>query len=190
MTAPLTALTWTPAWRLVASRFPPVGLFDRVAAPADLESVFAIESLTNARLRQEAGLSQRQLARRAQVPQPNIAAYERGRRVPAPETLERLRGALRSPTLDRLRAASGEIRAAAERRGLDEVRVFGSVARGDAAAGSDVDLLVHPSAAASVFDLAGFMADVEELLGIPIDVVSDRGTGPTMERIRAEAVAL
>ena len=48
-------LNWTPAWRLVASRFPPIGLFDRVARAADLESVFAIESLTNARLRQEAG---------------------------------------------------------------------------------------------------------------------------------------
>lgn len=55
VTAPLTALAWRPAWRLVASRFPPVGLFDRVAAPADLDTVFAIESLTNARLRQETG---------------------------------------------------------------------------------------------------------------------------------------
>ena len=53
--APLTALEWTPSWRLVASRFPPVGLFDRVAQTADLDTVFAIESLTNARLRQEAG---------------------------------------------------------------------------------------------------------------------------------------
>ncbi|MCC6706782.1 MAG: RES family NAD+ phosphorylase [Gammaproteobacteria bacterium] len=55
VTAPLAALAWTPSWRLVASRFPPVGLFDRVAAPADLDTVFAIESLTNARLRQETG---------------------------------------------------------------------------------------------------------------------------------------
>jgi hypothetical protein len=55
VSAPLAALNWTPSWRLVASRFPPVGLFDRVAQAADLETVFAIESLTNARLRQEAG---------------------------------------------------------------------------------------------------------------------------------------
>lgn len=53
--SPLAMLNWTPAWRLVASRFPPVGLFDRVAKAADLETVFAIESLTNARLRQEIG---------------------------------------------------------------------------------------------------------------------------------------
>ena len=55
MTAPLVALNWIPAWRLVASRFPPVGLFDRVAQASDLQTVFAIESLTNARLRQESG---------------------------------------------------------------------------------------------------------------------------------------
>lgn len=53
--APLAALEWTPSWRLVASRFPPVGLFDRVAQAADLDTVYAVESLTNARLRQESG---------------------------------------------------------------------------------------------------------------------------------------
>jgi hypothetical protein len=44
-----------PSYRLVASRFPPVGLFDRVADSADLDVVFAIESLTNDRLRNEVG---------------------------------------------------------------------------------------------------------------------------------------
>ena len=46
---------WKPAHRLVPSRFPPIGLFDRVAAPEDLQAVFAIEALTNDRLRDEAG---------------------------------------------------------------------------------------------------------------------------------------
>src|SRR4051794_2233977 len=46
---------WRPAYRLVPSRFPPTGLFDRVADPADLDAVFAIEALTNDRLRDEAG---------------------------------------------------------------------------------------------------------------------------------------
>jgi len=142
------------------------------------------------RRRQQAGLSQRELAARSGVPQPNIAAYERGRRIPAAETAERLDAVLRVPTLERLRQVRTPILAAAASRGLSEVRVFGSVARGAAGAASDVDLLVHPAPEASVFDLAGFMAEVEELLGIGVDVVSDRGTGPTMERIRAEAVAL
>jgi hypothetical protein len=46
---------WTPSYRLVPSRFPPVGLFDRVARPEDLEFVLAAEQLTNDRLRDEAG---------------------------------------------------------------------------------------------------------------------------------------
>ena len=55
MTSRVTALSWKPSWRLVASRFPPVGLFDRVARATDIETVYAIESLTNARLRDEVG---------------------------------------------------------------------------------------------------------------------------------------
>ena len=46
---------WTRCHRLVPSRFPPIGLFDRVADPADLEAIFAIESLTNDRVREEVG---------------------------------------------------------------------------------------------------------------------------------------
>lgn len=52
---PLADLAWRPCHRLIPSRFPTVGLYDRVADPADLDVVFAIESLTNPRLRQEAG---------------------------------------------------------------------------------------------------------------------------------------
>lgn len=79
---------------------------------------------------------------------------------------------------------------AASRRRLNNVRVFGSVARGQENSDSDVDLLVDPAPEASIFDLAGFMAEVEELLGVKVDVVSSRGSGPAMDRIRSEAVAL
>ncbi|GGY30851.1 hypothetical protein GCM10008098_25600 [Rhodanobacter panaciterrae] len=48
-------IRWTHAYRIVPSRFPPVGVYDRIADPADLEAVFAIEALTNPRLREEAG---------------------------------------------------------------------------------------------------------------------------------------
>lgn len=126
----------------------------------------------------------------AGVPQPNIAAYERGRRAPSPATVARLAAALRVPTLQRLQDERGSIIEAAMRRGIADVRVFGSVARGESEAGSDVDLLVHPGPATSVFDLAAFMADVADLFGVDVDVVSDRGTGPAMARIRAEAVPL
>ena len=55
MVPPLSRLEWRPCYRIVPSRFPPVGLYDRVADPADLEAIFAVENLTNPRLRQEAG---------------------------------------------------------------------------------------------------------------------------------------
>lgn len=52
---PVNSIAWKPCWRLVPSRFPPLGLFDRVAAPKDLDVIIAIESLTNDRLRDEVG---------------------------------------------------------------------------------------------------------------------------------------
>lgn len=52
---PVTALAWTPCHRLIASRYPTVGLYDDIARPEDLDVVFAIEALTNPRMRQELG---------------------------------------------------------------------------------------------------------------------------------------
>lgn len=52
---PLTPVCWRPCYRIVASRFPPIGLFERVADPADLDAVYMIEALTNDRLRDEVG---------------------------------------------------------------------------------------------------------------------------------------
>jgi predicted nucleotidyltransferase len=95
-----------------------------------------------------------------------------------------------SGVLEALRESRDALLAAAAAQGLSDLRVFGSVARGDETSESDVDLLVHPSAESSIFDLAGFMAEVEEMLGTRVDVVSDRGTGGAMERIVAEAIPL
>ena len=52
---PLTRVDWKRSVRIVPSRYPPVGVFDRVTDPADLEAVFAVEALTNDRLRDAAG---------------------------------------------------------------------------------------------------------------------------------------
>lgn len=140
--------------------------------------------------RRARAMTQRELAERAGVPQPNVSAYESGRRVPSGETLQRLDAALAETPAERLASARQQLLASAEARGLTRVRVFGSFARGDASPTSDVDLLVHPGPESSVFELAGFLADAERMLGMRVDVVSDRGSGPTMDRIIAEAVAL
>lgn len=56
MASPATAwVRWRPCYRIVASRFPPISLFEDVADPADLDAVHAIEAMTNDRLRDEAG---------------------------------------------------------------------------------------------------------------------------------------
>jgi RES domain-containing protein len=52
---PARRTRWRPSHRLIPSRFPPVGLFDRVATPEDLDAVFELEAMTNDRLREEAG---------------------------------------------------------------------------------------------------------------------------------------
>ena len=52
---PVELTRWTPSYRLIPSRYPTVGLYDAIADPADLDVVFAIEGLTNPRLRNELG---------------------------------------------------------------------------------------------------------------------------------------
>ncbi|HEY8602722.1 RES family NAD+ phosphorylase [Tsuneonella suprasediminis] len=51
----VSAVRWQPCYRIIPSRFPPIGLFEAVADPADLEAVFRIEAMTNDRLREEVG---------------------------------------------------------------------------------------------------------------------------------------
>ena len=74
---------------------------------------------------------------------------------------------------------------------IDDVAVFGSVARGTESQSSDIDLLVTPSDTASLFDLAQFEIDMADLTGRKVDVVSRRALDPQRdERIFAEAVDL
>lgn len=51
----VSKVVWKPCYRLIPSHFPPISVYERVANPADLEAVFAVENLTNPRLRQEVG---------------------------------------------------------------------------------------------------------------------------------------
>ena len=54
-TVPQRRIRWRPAWRLVPSRYPAVGPWDRIAEPQEFEALAAIEGLTNPRLREQAG---------------------------------------------------------------------------------------------------------------------------------------
>ena len=97
--------------------------------------------------------------------------------------------ATRPPTLDELRARRDEILEIGARHGVFDIRVFGSVARGDAREGSDVDFLVDIEQDRSLFNLGAFYADLEDLLGCKVDVGTD--VKPRLrERVLTEAVPL
>ena len=75
--------------------------------------------------------------------------------------------------------------------GVYDVRVFGSVARGDCNEASDVDLLVKVRPGRSLLDLGGFLMDMQELLGRKVYVLTDDGLKPRVrELVLREAIAL
>ncbi len=93
--------------------------------------------------------------------------------------------------LRRLRARRQEILGSAAEHGARNVRVFGSVVRGESDASSDVDLLVEMEPGRSLIDLVGLWQDLQDMLGTHVDVLSDGGVSPHLrERIYAEAVSL
>jgi uncharacterized protein len=94
-------------------------------------------------------------------------------------------------SLEGLRTRRAEIDGLAARRGASHLRVFGSVARGEQGVGSDVDLLVEFEPGRSLLDLGGLIADLEEALDCPVDVVTLEELRPGMrEKVLSEAVDL
>jgi hypothetical protein len=90
-----------------------------------------------------------------------------------------------------LKAKREEILRVCARYGAYNVRVFGSVARSEADEQSDIDFLVELEPGRTLFDLGGLQYDLEQLLGCPVDVVTERGLKPRMrERVLGEAVPL
>lgn len=141
------------------------------------------------RIRTAVGMTQRELAERSGVAQPNIAAYEAGRRMPSGAMLERLRTAARPRPSQVLHEHRDELLALARRYHATDVKVFGSIARGEDTPDSDVDLLVTFEDGASAYDYGLFIEDAEELLGRHVDVVSIRALRDG-HRITREAVAV
>jgi predicted nucleotidyltransferase len=78
----------------------------------------------------------------------------------------------RAGPADRLRRSRSELAAAGRTRGVNSIRVFGSAARGDATAGSDIDLLVELEPGRTLIDLIGFKQDAERILGQRVDVAT------------------
>jgi predicted nucleotidyltransferase len=84
-----------------------------------------------------------------------------------------------------------EILEIARKHGAYNVRIFGSVARGEADAASDLDVLVELEPDRSLLDLGGLLVDLEELLACKVDVVTERGLKARIrDRVLQEAVPL
>ena len=139
--------------------------------------------IREARLR--AGLSQAALASRARTSQQTIASYEHGQKQPGADTLERILRACgfelelgrlpesaigpRRRLLDQSRAT---ILRLARQHGARNVRIFGSVARGEDSEGSDIDLLVDLHPGRTLLSLAGLTEELSEALGTRVDVAT------------------
>jgi predicted nucleotidyltransferase len=90
-----------------------------------------------------------------------------------------------------LREKREDILRIAAQYGASNVRVFGSVARGEADEQSDIDLLVDLEPGRSLFDLGGLWVDVQDLLGYDVDVVTAKGLRERIrEQVMKEALAL
>jgi uncharacterized protein len=158
--------------------------------------------------RLDANLSQVDLAARAGTSQSALARYETGAALPTLPTLERLLAACgrrleiqtppaqasapltsaRSqlgPQAGKLRRQRRRLLDAAERHGVSRLRVFGSLARGDAEAASDIDLLVDLKPGRTLLNLAAFRREAAEILDLPVDVAT---ADMLKERIRNEVL--
>lgn len=155
--------------------------------------------------RSRAGLSQSELARRAGVSQSVISEYEAGGREPALPTLSKLiaatghrlsidlertdpavRGLPNTPLGRRLRQHRRALLEAVAGAGGRNLRVFGSVARGQEGPCSDIDLLVDLPDKTSLFALFQLEGTLERILKVKVDLVIESSLKP---RVRAEALA-
>jgi hypothetical protein len=92
---------------------------------------------------------------------------------------------------DLLRKKRDEIIRTAAKHGARNIRIFGSVSRGEADEQSDIDLLVEMDPGRSLLDHAALWLELQEILGRRVDVISDRGIKPRIrERVLREAVPL
>jgi len=154
-------------------------------------------------------MSQQELAARAGVTQSVISAYESGHRQPAIPTLAALvdatgnklvmglrrpprrMGRLTGPVGRRVRRRRHDMVAAAAAHGVRNLRVFGSVARGQDRPDSDVDLLVDLPPGLGLFGLGRVQDELEAILGTRVDLVPAQDLKPGVRaRVEHELVAL
>ena len=164
--------------------------------------------IREARLR--AGLSQSELGTRAGVTQSVISIYEAGRRDPGFDMMTKLiTAAGASITIEyvptspsykalpdtargrKLRKHRQEILDLARKYDTSNLRVFGSVARGDDTANSDIDIAFDPPSTLGLIELGGFQRELEEILGEKVDAIPTLGLKDAIATaVKTEGIAL
>ena len=92
---------------------------------------------------------------------------------------------------ERLQAKREQILQTAAKYGAYNIRIFGSVARQEADANTDVDFLLEMQSGRSLFDLGGLLMELQEILGCKVDVVTEKGLRQRIrERVLNEAIPL
>lgn len=93
--------------------------------------------------------------------------------------------------LQLLKEKREEIRNIAEKHGAYNIRIFGSVVRGEAGPDSDIDFLIDAGPATSSWFPAGLILDLQEILGRPVEVVTEKALNPYIrDHVLREAVPL
>ena len=93
--------------------------------------------------------------------------------------------------LELLQQRREDIRRIAAKHGAYNIRVFGSVVRGEARADSDIDLLIEKGPTTSSWFPAGLMLELEEMLGQRVEIVTEKALSPYLrDRVLREAVPL
>ena len=95
-------------------------------------------------------------------------------------------------TLDQLLGEKrDDIKRIAARHGAYNIRVFGSVARGEAGPGSDIDLLIDVGPTTSSWFPAGLILDLEDLLGRRVEVITEKALNPELrDHVLREAIPI
>ena len=158
-------------------------------------------------VREKSGLTQSELAERAGTSQPAVARYESGVSNPSTATLQRLTRAagfevqiklvpvnpsnLSTARAKKLRRYRGEIFSLLERAGASNARIFGSVARGEDKAGSDIDLLVDFDTSRGLVPIMNLNEELSALLGEKVEVSPEKLLRPSvLEKALADSVPL
>ncbi|MGH9001931.1 MAG: MerR family DNA-binding transcriptional regulator [Acidimicrobiia bacterium] len=143
-----------------------------------------------------------QLAQELGVSPSTVRAYAAAGRIPARLTpgghrryvLDEVTAAFsrgtQPPSLAQLQSRRKELRALARRHGARTLAIVGSVARGEAGTGSDVDFLADFEPGRTLLDVAALVDDLEAMLGCPVDVVTGGSARGRLAHLRDEAVPL